>query len=52
MGCSESTSKRDVYGNTVPPQETRKRWTDNLALPLKQLEKEERNPKLVEGKKS
>ena len=24
MGCSKSSSKREVYGNTIPPQETRK----------------------------
>ena len=24
MGCSKSSSKRDVYSNTVFPQETRK----------------------------
>ena len=29
-----------------------KHWTDNLTLHLKQLEKEQRAPKLVEGKKS
>ena len=24
MGCSESSSKREVYSNTILPQETRK----------------------------
>ena len=24
MGCSKSSSKREVYSNTIPPQETRK----------------------------
>ena len=24
VGCSKGSSKRDVYSNTVPPQETRK----------------------------
>ena len=24
MGCSKSSSKREVYGNTILPQETRK----------------------------
>ena len=39
MGCSESSSKREVYSNTIPPQETRKTSNDNLTLHLKQLEK-------------
>ena len=51
MGCSKSSSKREVYSNTVLPQE--KHGIDNLTLQLKQLEKEEqKTPKLVEGKKS
>ena len=40
MGCSESSSKREVYSNTIPPQETRKTSNDNLTSQLKQLEKE------------
>ena len=24
MGCSKRSSKREVYSNTIPPQETRK----------------------------
>ena len=39
MGCSESSSKRKVYSNTILPQE--KHQIDNLTLHLKQLEKEE-----------
>ena len=51
MGCSKSSSKREVYSSTILPQETRK-TLDNLTLHLKQQEKEEqRHPKLVEGKK-
>ena len=51
MGCSKSSPKREVYSNTVLPQE--KHGIDNLTLQLKQLEKEEqKTPKLVEGKKS
>ena len=46
MGCSKSSSKREVYSNTILPQETRK-TSDNLTLHLKQLEKEEeKNPKI------
>ena len=26
MGCSKSSSKREVYSNTILPQETRKTW--------------------------
>ena len=53
MGCSKSNPKREVYSNTILPQETRKTSIDNLTLHLKQLEKEEQNPpKLVEGNKS
>ena len=58
MGCSKSSSKREVYSNTILPQETRK-ISNNLNLHLKQSEKEEeqqqqkkKHPKLAEGKKS
>ena len=45
MRCSKSSSKREVYSNTILPQETRKTLNDNLSLHLKQLEKEEqKNP--------
>ena len=55
MGCSKSSPKREVYSNTILPQETRKTSIDNLTLHLKQLEKEkqqQQKTKLVEGKKS
>ena len=26
MGCSKSSSKREIYSNTILPQETRKTW--------------------------
>ena len=52
MGCSKSSSKREVYSDVILPQETRiKHWIDNLALYLKQLEKEEEK-KNTRGKKS
>ena len=41
VGCSKSSSKREVYSSTILPQETRKTWINNLTLHLKQLEKEE-----------
>ena len=37
MGCSKSSSKREVYNNTILFQDQ----IDNLILHLKQLEKEE-----------
>ena len=53
MGFSKSSPKREVYSNTIIPQETRKHRIDNLTLHLKQLEKEQQKPpKLVKGKKS
>ena len=41
MGCSKSSSKREVDSNTILPQETRKSQINNQTLHLKQLEKEE-----------
>ena len=53
MGCGKSSPKSEVHSNTILHQETRKTLNSNLTLHIKQLEKEEqKNPKLVEGKKS
>ena len=53
MGYSKSSSKREVYSNTILPQETEKHWIDNLTLYIKQLEKKnKRTPELIERKKS
>ena len=54
MGFSKSSPKREVYSNTILPQETRKHQIDNLTLHLKQLENEEEETKKKkkEGKKS
>ena len=41
MGCSKSSSKREVYRNTILPQETIKTLNRQPNLHLKQLEKEE-----------
>ena len=49
---SKCISKREVYSNTILPQEARKTSNRQLTLHLKQLEKEEKNTKFVEGKKS
>ena len=52
LGLSnKSISKREVYINTVLPQETRKITMNKLTLHLKQLEKEEqRKPKVSRRK--
>ena len=53
MGCSKSSSKREVYSSTILPQETRK--TSNRqpnCTPKTTGKKEEQQKKLVEGKKS
>ena len=49
MGCSKSSSKREVYSNTILPQETSQ--INNLTLHRKQFEKEEqKNPKVSRRK--
>ena len=51
MGCSKNSSKREVYSNTILPQETKTSQVNNLVLHLKQLEKEEqKNPKVSRRK--
>ena len=46
MGSSKSSSKREVYSNTILPQKQEKPQINNLTLHLKQLEKKEQtNPK-------
>ena len=51
MGCSKSSSKREVYSYTSLPQETRKISKNNLNLHLKELEKEEQTkPKVSRWK--
>ena len=55
MRCSQSRYKREVYSNTILPQETIKTQIDSLTLHLRQLEKEKqtkKHRKLVEGTKS
>ena len=51
MGCSKSSSKREVYTNTILPQETRKHWIDNLTLHLKQLEQEQEQQNKISRRK-
>ena len=51
MGCSKSSSKREVYSDTILPQETRNSQIKNLTLHLKQLEKEEQKKPKVSRRK-
>ena len=50
MGCSKSSSKRELYSYTSLPQETRK-ISNNLNLHLKELEKEEQTKPKVNRRK-
>ena len=51
MGCNKSSSKKEVYSNTVLLKETRKNRIDNLTLQLKQLKKEEQKTPKISRKK-
>ena len=51
MGCSKSSSKREVYSNTSLPQDTRKTSNKQSNLHLKELEKEEQIKSKVSTKK-
>ena len=51
MGCSKSSSKREVYSNKFYHKKQEKSQINNLTLPLKQLENEEqKNPKVSRRK--
>ena len=52
MGCSKSSSKREVYSNTILPQETRKTSNGQPNFTHKKKKQEKEGKKLVEGKKS
>ena len=54
MGCSKSSSKREVYSNTILPQETRKvsNRQRNFTPKTTGKKKNKETPKLVEGNKS
>ena len=56
MGCSKSSSKREVYSNTILPQETRKSLNRQPKFTPKTTGKRgkwpQNPPKLAEGKKS
>ena len=51
MGCSKSSSKREVYSNTILPQEQQTSQINNLTLHLKELEKEEQTKPKVSRRK-
>ena len=53
MGCSKSSSKREVYSNTILPEETRKTLSRQPNFTSKATEKKKKKtPKLLEGKKT
>ena len=54
MGCSKSNSKREVYSNTILPQETRKTPNRQPNFTPEAIGKirRKKTPKLVKGKKS
>ena len=55
MGCSKSSSKREVYSNTIPTKEIRKTSNRQPNITPKTTGQRRTNlphPKLVEGKKS
>ena len=52
MGCSKSSSKGKFIAIQSYLKKQEKSQINNLTLHLEELEKEEQNPKLVEGKKS
>ena len=51
MGCSKSSSKREVYSYTSLPQETRKISNKQSNLTPKELEKEEQTKPKVSRRK-
>ena len=54
MGCSKSSSKREVYNNTILPQEKRNisNKQPNLTHKAIRERRTKKSPKLAEGKKS
>ena len=50
MGCNKSSPRREVYSNTILPQETRK-TSDSPTLHLKQLENEEQKTLKISRRK-
>ena len=54
MGCSKISSKREVYSNTIAPQETKNTSNrqPNFIPKTTGQRRTKKTPKLVEGKKS
>ena len=52
MRCSKRSSKREAYSNTILPQKARKTLNRQPNFTHETTEKEQKTPKLVEGKKS
>ena len=56
MGCSKSSSNREVYSKTILPQETRNISNKQRKLTPKAIRERttttKKNPKLEEGRKS
>ena len=54
MGCSKSSSKREVYRHTILRKKQEKQRIDNIILHIKQLKKEQQqqqnNPKIIRRK--
>ena len=50
MGCRKSNSKWEILAIQSCLKKQEKHWIDNLTLHLKQLGKEQKPPKLAEGK--
>ena len=51
MGGNQSSSKRDIYSNTILLQETRQPQINNLTLHIKEQEKEEQTKPKVSRRK-
>ena len=54
MGYSRRRSKKEVYSNTILPQEIRKTWNrqPNFTPKTTGKRRTKKTPKLLEGKKS
>ena len=50
MGCSKSSSRREVYSNTILPQETRKTLNRQPNFIARTMEKEQKTPKISRRK--
>ena len=51
IGCSKSSSKGEVYTNTILPQEQEKHQIDNTHLHLKYWKKKSKTPQKISRRK-